>query len=420
MSSIYKDTKSPFYYADIWIQGRKFSRSTGATSKSEAKRRANEIEAQLRKDIDKARVSEESLALDHVAGRYMRDVGNYHAGEGASITAIKIAFLIKFFGEHKLMSDIKNDDVFKLRNWRRAHHVGEWRRNADGEWVHRKPGEDAKLISSYTVNDTVEQLKKLFTYLKNTGIKLDNAPNFSNLWLDEPKARPRALSEKERKGLNQAINIRPDAEPLIMFSRMVGKRQNECITLEWSHVKWDHGKIERRGKGDAPVEVRITPAIRALLMPLIGHHPKFVFTFVAQRTVKNRMIRGKVYNYIKGQRYPFTKDGLRRIWTSIREEAGIPIAGDDRFRWHDIRHDFAINFLKKNPTAYGMKALQKALDHADFETTANTYAAVLETEVSDTVEAQAQDLLRERMAAHGERQPPEGTPELQAEGGLSK
>jgi hypothetical protein len=182
MSSIYKDTKSPFYYADIWIQGRKFSRSTGATSKSEAKRRANEIEAQLRKDIDKARVSEESLALDHVAGRYMRDVGNYHAGEGASITAIKIAFLIKFFGEHKLMSDIKNDDVFKLRNWRRAHHVGEWRRNADGEWVHRKPGEDAKLISSYTVNDTVEQLKKLFTYLKNTGIKLDNAPNFSNLW----------------------------------------------------------------------------------------------------------------------------------------------------------------------------------------------------------------------------------------------
>jgi hypothetical protein len=112
------------------------------------------------------------------------------------------------------MDKIHDQDVFNLLNWRRAHHVGEWRRDKKGKWVHRKPGPNAKLISPFTVNDTIEQLKKLFTYLKNTGVKLSNPPNFSNpkFWLPEPKARPRALSENERAGLNQALNTREDAE----------------------------------------------------------------------------------------------------------------------------------------------------------------------------------------------------------------
>lgn len=264
---------------------------------------------------------------------------------------------------------------------------------------------DSKLLSPYTVNDTIEQLKKLFTYMKNVGIKLATAPNFSNpkFWLDEPKARPRALSETERTGLNWAINVRPDAEPIILFSRMVGKRKDECVTLEWSHVKWDRGVIERRGKGDALVTITITPAIRALLAPLIGHHPRRVFTYVAQRTTIVRRAGGVEQKIIKGDRYPLTAGGLRGTWKKIRLDAGIPIAGEDRFRWHDIRHDFSIDFLKRNPTSHGMKALQQALDHADFATTSNTYAAVLESDVADAIEAQGQDILRERMAAHSER-----------------
>lgn len=105
MPSVYKQAKSKFWQTDIWINGRQFSRSTGCTAKGEAKRRAAELEAELRKSLAEQK-PEASLALDQVAGRYMRDVGNHHAGEGASITAIKIAFLIKFFGADKLMSDI--------------------------------------------------------------------------------------------------------------------------------------------------------------------------------------------------------------------------------------------------------------------------------------------------------------------------
>jgi integrase len=400
MPTVFKTKKSQYYQTEIWINGVRFPRSTGKTSKSEAKIKAAELEVELRKELAAGKKAEESLTIDDVAGRYMRDVGNHHAGEGASITAIKIAWLIFFFGPDKLMTEITDKDVFALFNWRRVHHVGEWRRDKEGKWVHREPGQNAKLISPFTVNDTIEQLKKLFTYLKNTGVKLSNPPNFSNpkFWLQEPKARPRAFSENERAGLNQALNMREDAEPIVLFSRMSGKRKNECVTLEWDHVKWDRDVIERHGKGGALVTIKITPAILALLWPLRGHDPKYVFTYVAQRTKKVKRKDGTEELLIKGKRYPYTTSGLRRTWTTLRQRAGIPIAGPDRVRWHDIRHDFAINFLRANPTAHGMKALQQAMDHTDFQTTADTYAAVLNTEVEEQVEAQAQKLLQERLA----------------------
>ncbi len=324
-----------------------------------------------------------------MALRYMTDVGDHHAGEGASITEGKVARLVKYFGKDKLMTDITHDDVVKLVNWRRGHKVGE--------------GENARRISPFTVNDTTEQLKKLFTYIKARHVALPkHTPNFGDaaVWLKEPKARPRSLSPSEHTRLTNAVDVRPDAEPLILFKRITGKRKTECFTLEWTQVKWDRSIIERKGKGDAWVTIKITPAIRALLWPLRGHHPKYVFTYVAQRNMTVKRKDGSTERLVAGKRYPFTKDGLRRIWNNIRVEAGLPTTGDDRFRMHDLRHDFAINFLRDNPSAHGMKMLQKALDHADFGTTANTYGDVHEQEVADAVEARGQALLKSRRKNH--------------------
>jgi integrase len=392
MPSVYRDKKSPYYQADIWIGGDKFSRSTRKTSRREAETEADRLEQKLRAELAVEVVAKTSLRIDDVALRYMTDVGDHHAGEGATITEGKVARLVRYFGKDKLMTDITHDDVVKLVNWRRGHKVGN--------------GENAKPISPFTVNDTTEQLKKLFTYIKARRVVLpEHTPNFGDdaLWLKEPKARPRALSPKEHTRLTKAVDIRPDAEPLILFSRITGKRKTECFTLEWSHVKWDHGNIERRGKGDALVTIKITPAIRALLWPLRGHHAKYVFTYVAKRNMMVKRKDGTTERLVAGRRYPFTKDGLRRIWNNIREEAGLPMTGDDRFRMHDLRHDFAINFLRDNPSAHGMKMLQKALDHADFGTTANTYGDVHAEEVADAVEARGQALLKGRDKNHRNR-----------------
>ena len=66
--------------------------------------------------------------------------------------------------------------------------------------------------------------------------------------------------------------------------------------------------------------MKITPTIRALLWPLRGHHSRYVFSYVAQRNMVVKRKDGTTERLVAGQRYPFTKDGLRRIWNNIREE----------------------------------------------------------------------------------------------------
>ena len=58
---------------------------------------------------------------------------------------------------------------------------------------------------------------------------------------------------------------------------------------------------------------------------LQGHHPEYVFTYVAERTRDGRM---------KGERYPLTYSGVKIAWRRLRKRAGVI-----GFRFHDFRHD---------------------------------------------------------------------------------
>ena len=62
------------------------------------------------------------------------------------------ALLVDHLGKDKLLTEITGNDVAKLVAWRRGH-----------------KRRDGSLISPYTVNDTTEQLKKLFTRAKAWG-----------------------------------------------------------------------------------------------------------------------------------------------------------------------------------------------------------------------------------------------------------
>jgi len=236
MPSIYKDKKSPFYYADIWVAGHKFSRSTKCKSKREALDAAKQLEKELRTEIvEQGETKLASLRIDYIAERWLRDVGDHHRGEGPSINEYKIAKLVDYFGPDRSLADIGHDDALKLIHWRRKHTVGK-----------KKP----RPIGPHAINDTTEQLKKLYTYCRNHRVVFKSEPKWKDLWLREPQERERHLSETEADRLDDALDVvRDDYEPLLQFSRATGKRKSECITLEWFHVKWDRGVIEREGKG---------------------------------------------------------------------------------------------------------------------------------------------------------------------------
>jgi integrase len=379
MSSLYKDAKSPFWQVDIWIDGHKLQRSTRCTRERDAKLAAEQIEKELRAEItEQGETKLASLALDYIAERWLRDVGDHHRGEGPKINEYKIAKLIEYFGPDRSLKDIGHDDALKLILWRRKHTVGKRK---------RRP------IGPHAINDTTEQLKKFFTYCRrNHRVTFKDEPTWKDLWQREPQERERHLSQIEADRLDDALEVvRDDYEPLFQFSMAAGKRKSECMTLEWSHVKWDRDMIEREGKGGRIVQVAITDTVREILWPLRGQHPKFVFSFVAKRTV-DKVIKGRRYTYVKGQRYPITKDGLRRVWNNVREKAGLPMQGPDRFRYHDLRHDFATKLLhsvQAETPAAALKIVQKALDHAKITTTMR-YAHVTADDVAAGIEAVAQ------------------------------
>jgi site-specific recombinase XerD len=76
--------------------------------------------------------------------------------------------------------------------------------------------------------------------------------------------------------------------------------------------------------------------------------------------------------------------------------------GPDRFRYHDLRHDFATKLLhtvKAETPAAALKIVQKALDHAKITTTMR-YAHVTADDVAAGIEAVAQARRKRRNKNH--------------------
>jgi integrase len=91
------------------------------------------------------------------------------------------------------------------------------------------------------------------------------------------------------------------------------------------------------------------PGAEEILRSRIGHHPEFVFTYVAKKR------RAGVP--LKGPRMPVTKMGLRSYWYSLKER--LTISG---LWWHELRRSLATKLLKMtgNPAP-----VQGARDHSN-------------------------------------------------------
>jgi integrase len=350
--SVYKDPRSPFYQYKFEVRRNRFYGSTKKTTRREAE----EVERDERKKAERLVAQQEtarsSLRIDDIAGRYWREVGQHHAG--ADNTERLIEMLIERFGKDKPITNITDDDVAHLVAWRRGHRT-----------------RSGAPLSPYTVNDLTEQLKKLFTRAKKAwGIRFDHEPDWKQHRLKEPQERVRELVGDEAERLEAAI--RDDYVPFFDFVQATGLRFKECITLRWSEVDWDARQIRKQGKGDKLVTIPITSTIREILWPLQGHHPEFVFTYVAQQTRKRR---------VKGERYPLTRNGTHTRWRRLRATAGVV-----GFRFHDFRHDLATKLLRETGN---LKLEQRTLNHSNIKTTTR-YAHVLDDEVAEGLERVAE------------------------------
>lgn len=356
--SVYKHQDSPFYHYDFQLNRHRFYGSTGATNEREAKAFERSRREDARRELKTARGP--SAELEYVCDRYWMEVGQHHAG--ADTTFRDLDRLIKRLGKAKLLTEITDNDVSELVAWRRGHRVT---RHGKG----KKRQHLAPLIAPATVNrSTTEVLKKLFTRAKSWGISFDREPDWKKHRLKEPDERVRELKSDELEKLDGAA--RDDYRPIMDFADASGVRLRESL-LRWKEVDWDARQIIKTGKGDRKIIVHITPLIRSILWPLRGHHPEFVFTYVAKRTRKAESL-------VKGQRYPVTYNGLKTEWKRHRARSGV-----EDFRFHDKRHDFATKLLRDSRN---LKLVQKALNHRNIKTTLK-YAHVLDDEIAGAIEA---------------------------------
>jgi integrase len=348
--SVYKDSRSPYYSFDFQVGGHRFFGSTKKTNKREAEAVEAVEREKAKRERTLVRAAATSLALDDIAGRYWHEVGQHHAG--ARNTERQIGYLLDFLGKgHR-------DVVSKMVAWRRGH-----------------TRRDGRLISAFTVNDATEQLRKIFVRCKTWGIRFDREPVWRDHCLPEPQERIRELVGDELERLQAAT--RDDYAPLFDFVHATGLRLKECVTLQWTEIDWGARQIRKPGKGGRLVTVPITPTIREILWPLRGHHPDYVFTYVAERTI-DKTIKGKPYRFVKGERYPMTVSGVATAWRRLRKRAGV-----EGFRFHDFRHDFGTKVLRQTGN---LKLVQKALNHRSIKSTLR-YAHVLDEEVADAIES---------------------------------
>jgi integrase len=340
--SVFKHPRSPFYQYDQRWRGHRIFGSTKQTNRRQAEAVARteiELEKQRILASEHARIS---LRIDDIGGRYWQEVGQHHAN--ARDTWRELGRLITFFGKDKLLTDITGNDVARLVAWRRGQRIG---------------------ISPFTVNDTTEMLRRLFTRAGIWGVRFSNAPRWRDHLLKEPQERVRELAPHEAVQI-EAVT-RDDLAPFFAFARASGLRLNECL-LKWSEVDRSTREIRKLGKGGHLVKVPITSTIREIIWPLQGHHPEHVFTFVADRTFAGR---------IKGRRYPLTYHGARGAWWQMQKRSGVV-----GFRFHDLRHDLATKLLRETGN---LKLVQRALNHRDIKTTTK-YAHVVDREVADALE----------------------------------
>jgi integrase len=344
--SIYKPKLSPYYHYDFQVRGRRFYGSTGTGDR----RKAESIE---RAERERAGAVRRSVAdIPHTFGeaitRFWHEARQHDAT--GDDTLRNLIWLGNAIGEHTPIVDVDGNLLHRIVARRR----GERAKNSD------------RFVSNATVNRTViEPLRRLVVRAKEWGVQFPNEPKGKDYRLREPRERVRELRVEESNRIDVAM--RDDYAPFFALARATGMRLNECL-LKWSEVDWCARRIVKTGKDGNPVKVPITSAVREILWPLRGHHPVYVFTYVARRTREGR--KG-------GDRYPVTYNGVKTMWRRLRKRAGV-----QDFRFHDFRHDFATKLLRKTGN---LKIVQRALNHAEIQSTAR-YAHVGDKELAEAFE----------------------------------
>lgn len=361
------DSKDGIYSYDFRIRGRRFSGSTEATTKREAR----EVEKAKKEEAKAIMASQAALfaadmTISTACARYWEEVGQHH--KNSDTTERVLDWIVRFFGFDLPLMSIGPSEVAAMVAKRR------------GEFIpsQRKPGRKYKTpevrrrVSAATVNRTATQpLREILLRAGKVWKVRVQDIDWSEHLLPELQERVREATPAEEDAIMGEVERGYDVA--LDFAFQTGCRRMEIVGLVWTQVDFFNRQFTVVGKGNKSRVIPMTEAVFHLLWEQQGHHPDRVFTYVAKRTVKlkdgSRLCRG--------QRYPLTEAGFK---TASRR--AIARSGVKNFRPHDARHTAATRVLRKS----NLRVVQNLLGHSDVKTTTK-YAHAMIDDIRSALEA---------------------------------
>jgi integrase len=291
MPTIYRRRKpdgtfAEVFTADIWIDGAKFSRSTGCRVRRDADKKAAEIEAQIR--IELAR-KHEPLTIDTMMGKYWQE----HAKSLPSAKSVKyhIHRLLEIIGRDRPLAELSNADVNRYVITRS-----------------KMP------VSRATINRELDVLCSAYMMARDRW----EHPVRPIRWRDHRfpaggKRKAVLTLEEARKAIELLAPRSRDMADAVELSIYTGMRKNELETLVVGRVDLPGRMVTVLAKRKARQEVRerpvflSTPAVALLAERIpLGADPKMLI---------------------------FDLRNDRKLWEWARAKIGRPDV-----RWHDLRH----------------------------------------------------------------------------------
>ena len=187
----------------------------------------------------------------------------------------------------------------------------------------------AQGLSNATVNRTLELLRAILRKCVNEWEWLDRAPQVR--MLREPTRRIRFLTREEAQRL--LAELPEHLADMAAFSLATGLRASNVTGLQWSQVDvvrrlaWIHPD---QAKARKAIPVPFNAEAVALTSKQVGKHSTHVFSFRGQPVIQVST----------------------KAWYAALTRAGIV-----DFRWHDLRHTWAIWHVQNGTPLFALQEL---------------------------------------------------------------
>ncbi len=300
---LYKDEKSPFWFVDIFSNGKRIRRSTGTTDKKDAQRIHDELKASLWKQKATG-YTWHNAVIDWLKASERDQSDRYR--------------LRAFTLPNYPLSDLTPDLIML--------HI----KGADG-----------------TINRMINLVKAIFNLAKKNGhietvIHLEKKKS--------PEGRIRWLTKEEWERLHEQLP--PHLKAMATFAISTGLRQANVLGLEWNqvdmkrNVAWIHPDQAKQKK---PIGIPLSKTAMDVLRGEEGKHETFVFTYEGVPVGSVKTAWGKA---------------LKRAGLGTWEKKGKVKVFKPNFKWHDLRHTWATWHVQSGTP---LEVLQKLGGWSDFK-----------------------------------------------------